>query len=278
MTGIIDVGGGMRGIYGSGVFDRCLDDGLSFDEVIGVSAGSANATSFLAGQRGRNYKFYMEYSFRKSYMSPDNFIKKGSFLDLEYIYGELSDTGGEYPLDLEAFQKNKARLCIVATNALTGEACYFDNSDIKRDDYYPMKASSCLPIVGKEFFYNGVPYYDGGVADPVPVQKALDDGCDKVVLVLTKPRDLVRKPGRDQAAAKLLARRYPNAAKGLSDRARRYNEGVALAKKLEGESRALIISPDHCCGVDTLKRSKETLSALYEKGWADAEKIDGFLK
>ena len=64
-TGIVDVGGGMRGIFAAGVFDYCMDQGICFDLVIGVSAGSANAASFLAGQRGRNYEFYTEYSFEK---------------------------------------------------------------------------------------------------------------------------------------------------------------------------------------------------------------------
>ena len=59
MIGLIDVGGGMRGIYSAGVLDWCLDNGIKFDCAFGVSAGSANVTSFSAGQRGRNYRFYV---------------------------------------------------------------------------------------------------------------------------------------------------------------------------------------------------------------------------
>lgn len=99
MIGVVDVGGGLRGVYGAGVFDTCLDEGIAFDYLIGVSAGSANVASFLAGQKGRNLKFYADYSFRKAYMSFRNLLRRGSYLDLDYIYGDaLTNAGGEYPL------------------------------------------------------------------------------------------------------------------------------------------------------------------------------------
>ena len=88
--GIIDVGGGMRGIYAAGVMDACLKNNIHFDCCIGVSAGSANMAFYLAGQQGRNYLFYHDYSFRKEYMGLGELIKHGSFLNLPYIYGTLS--------------------------------------------------------------------------------------------------------------------------------------------------------------------------------------------
>ena len=88
-TGIIDVGGGLRGIYGAGVLDRCMEEGVQFDCCIGVSAGSANMSSYVAGQHGRNKPFYQDYSFRKEYMSVGNLVRKHSYLDLEYVYGAL---------------------------------------------------------------------------------------------------------------------------------------------------------------------------------------------
>ena len=101
MNCVIDVGGGLRGIYGAGVLDTCIDEGVTFDTCYGVSAGAANCVSYLAGQRGRNHKFYTEYALRKDYMSWEHFVKTGSYLNLDYIYGTLSNSGGEYPLDFE---------------------------------------------------------------------------------------------------------------------------------------------------------------------------------
>ena len=113
-TGIVDVGGGMRGIFAAGVFDYCMDQGICIHLVIGVSAGSANAASFLAGQRGRNYEFYTEYSFEKEYMSLKNVLTKQSYLDLDYVYGTLSNSTGSHPLDFQALMDNPTPLLVPA--------------------------------------------------------------------------------------------------------------------------------------------------------------------
>ncbi len=74
-TGVVDAGGGLRGVYAAGVLDFCVDNGIRFDLGIGISAGSTNLASYAAGQRGRNYHFYTEYSFRKEYMGMRDLIK-----------------------------------------------------------------------------------------------------------------------------------------------------------------------------------------------------------
>lgn len=118
-TGIVDVGGGLRGIYAAGVFDWCLDQKILFDLCIGVSAGSANVVSYIAGQRGRNYRFYAEYSFRKKYMGIGRFLLKRSFIDLDYVYGTLSNSDGEYPVDYQKVAESTSEMLIVATDART---------------------------------------------------------------------------------------------------------------------------------------------------------------
>ena len=106
--GIVDVGGGTRGIYGAGVFDYLMDNRIHFDYAVGVSAGSANAVSYQAGQRGRNIRFYDSYAFRKEYMSWSNLFRTGSYIDLKYVYGALSNSDGEDPVDFEAFMANRS--------------------------------------------------------------------------------------------------------------------------------------------------------------------------
>lgn len=278
MTGIIDVGGGMRDIYGVGVFDRLLDEGIELDKVVGISAGSANSISYTSKQRGRNYRFYSEYSFRKEYMSLENFVKKGSYVDLEYIYNTLSAAGGEDPVDYETLINSRSELFVIATNALTGEPVLFKKEDMSKEGYFPLMASSCLPIVGKPVFKDGIPYFDGGMSDPVPVEMLLKMGCDKIILILTKPKTALRHAGKDYYAARLLKHTYPNAAKGLLLRHKRYNTGLLKALRLEREGKALILSPDSCEGVDTLKRNKESLDALYKKGYNDAAAVKTFLE
>ena len=272
-TGIIDVGGGLRGIYGAGVLDRCMEEGVQFDCCVGVSAGAANMCSYVAGQHGRNKPFYQDYSFRPEYMSVKNLAKKHSYLDLEYVYGTLSNRGGENPLDYPAVMQNPAQLVIVAAEAQTGKPRYFTKDDLHQDDYRPLMASCCIPVADQPCFIDEVPYFDGGLADPVPLEKALELGCDHVAVILTKPIAPEQTGTRDKKLAKLLRHRYPASAKGLALRAERYNQTVRRALKLEQQDMACVVATDSTEGMSTLTKDKAALEKMYQKGWNDAEKI-----
>ena len=275
--GIVDVGGGLRGIYAAGVLDYCLEQDIHFDLGIGVSAGSANLASYAAGQKGRNYRFYTQYAFRKQYMSFRNLIFKRSYVDMAYVYGTLSRTNGEDPVDYPAFHDNPMELIVVAAEAETGRPKYFDKSDIPQDDYSVMMASSAIPFFCKPYEVQGVPYYDGALGDPVPVEKAFQLGCDQVIVILTKPERELRTPKKDERIAALIRRKYPAAAEKLCQRAQRYNESVALAQRYAKEGKVLIVAPDDTCGVDTLKKDRVSLNRLYEKGYRDGQKISNYL-
>lgn len=277
-SGVIDVGGGMRGIYAAGVLDRCMDEGIVFDLAIGISAGSANVGSYVAGQRGRNLSFYADYSLRRAYMGASRFLHDGSYIDLDYVYSTLTNDDGENPLDYDAFASSPTDLRIIASHAITGETKYFDKRDMPRNSYDVFKASSAIPLVCHPWMVAGEPYFDGALGDTVPLEKAFELGCTKVVLILTKPADVPRAVGSDAAIARIIRHKYPRAAERLLGRAERYNEGVALAKALEQDGLVLVVAPDHTFGVDTLTRDREALVRLYAKGLEDGGKIKPFLE
>ncbi len=275
--GVVDVGGGYRGIYAAGVLDYCMDKNIQFDLGIGVSAGSANLISYAAGQRKRNYRFFSEYGLRKEYAGMGNFISKKSYLDLDYVYSTLSNSDGEYPLNYQAAAENPMEFYAVATDAETGEAMYFDKSYISQDDYSVMKASCAIPFVCHSYAVRGKQYFDGALADNVPIEKAFELGCDKVILLLTLPVDKVRKPFRDNTLAKLIRKQYPLAAEQMEKRTQQYNQRIEKARQLETEGKLLIVAPDHTCGVNTLCKNAKKMRKLYEKGYQDGIKIQGFL-
>lgn len=209
--------------------------------------------------------------------SMGNFLRKHSYIDLDYVYGTLSNAGGENPLDYEAMIQNPAELVVVACNALTGEAKYFDKGDVGPDRFDIMKASCAIPFVCHPYEVAGAPYYDGALGDPIPVEKAFQMGCDKVVVILIRPKDELRAPGKDPFFAGRIEKKYPLAAKKLRERARRYNEGVAAAKEYETQGRALIVAPDDICGLKTLSKDKDALERFYQKGLRDAQTIPAFI-
>lgn len=277
MVGVIDVGGGLRGMYGAGVLDRCLDDNVYFDCCIGVSAGSANTASFLAKQKGRNYIFYHDYAFRKEYMSFNNMMKTGSYIGLDYVYGTLTNTGGENPINYENMRDYKGIYNVVSTDAETAKPVYFTKDDISLDNYRVFSASSCIPIVCRPVEINGRKYYDGGITDPVPIDRAFSLGCEKIVLILTRPVGDKKKPGVDSKAATVINRRNPQIAEKLRNRASLYNAAVEKAERLQNEGRCLIIAPDDCCGVTTLSKNADSLDRLYKKGYNDGSIIKEFV-
>ncbi len=279
MVGVVDVGGGLRGVYGAGVLDRCIDDNVRFDYCIGVSAGSANIASYTAGQKGRNYRFFIDYTFRKEYMSLSNFIHSGSYLGLDYIYSTLTNQGGEDPLDFAAMSAYSGVIKTVATDAASGQAHYFGINDYSLNDYSVLKASCALPLVCKPVDVKGVKYYDGGISDPVPFEKAFSDGCEKVVLILTKPlSELSDKNSRNELAAKLLRHSYPQLADSLEFMQHKYNESIKKALEYEKQGKLLIIAPDDCCGMKTLTKDREKIDMLYRKGYENAAKIKDFVR
>lgn len=278
MIGVIDVGGGLRGSYGAGVLDWCLSHDISFDYGIGISAGSANVASYFAGQRGRNYKFYTDYFTRWQYMGFRSLLETGDYVGLDYIYSTLSDGNGEYPLDWKTIMRSGKRYITVATNALTGQPHYFEKESMSQDHYDAIKASCCVPVVDHPYVIDGVPYFDGGISDPVPVKKALEDGCDKVVLILTRPKDFRRIPKNDAVFAKLMCRKYPKAAEDMATRSQVYNACCDQAEKLERDGKVLIVAPDSIGHMKTLTKDREAIARLYAKGYVDAKKIADFIR
>ena len=261
-TAMIDVGGGFRAIYGAGVMDRMLEDGMHVDHCYGVSAGSANMVSYISGQHGRNHTFYTQYAFRKEYASFDSYVKNHNYANLDYVYSTLSNHDGENPVDYEAFAANPTEFTVVACNADDGST----------------KASSAVPVACEPYVIDGVPYYDGGIADPIPVQKAIDDGYDRIVVILTRPKDTVREQKKDIGPATILKRTHPEAAEKLMNRYQTYNDEVALAKEYEKDGRVLILAPESMYGLNTLSKSFEGLERMYRAGYAAAAAIPTFLE
>lgn len=279
MLGLIDVGGGMRGAYTAGIYDYLMNQGVQpFGYLLGVSAGSGNMVSYLAGQAGRNLRFYLDYAFRREYMSMRNYVKSGSYIDLDYPYEVLSGQEGEDPVDLTAFNASTARYEVVVTDAATGNPVYYDKAQLSGGNYDAIKASCCVPGFCKPYPVNGVPGFDGGVADPVPYKRALEQGCDRLVLLLTRPADYRRPLLEHQGMMEKALRDWPNAYSALLRRSARYNRDVAAVRELEKEGKALLLAPRDIGGMSTLTKDKEAMERLYQMGYEQGPKIMAFVR
>lgn len=275
--GVVDVGGGLRGSFGAGVLDYCMEQGIRFDFGIGVSAGAANISSYMANQKGRNFVFYTEYFQREQYMGVKNLMHTGSYIGLDYIYSSLSDHEGDYPLDWKTIRNDPRDMMIVATDANTGLPHYFHKYDMRQDSYDPIKASCCVPVINRPYKVDGIPYYDGGLSDPVPYEKAFTAGCDKVVVILTRPEDYRRIPKNDKIIADLLHPHYPNASQAMRNRSVVYNQQVDACEYLQVQGKVCVVAPDSIGNMKTLTKDKDSIEALYFKGYEEAKSILNFV-
>ncbi len=267
----------MRAVYGGGVLDYLMDNGISFDLGIGVSAGAANIATYIAGQRGRVRRFYEIYPRRKEYMGLWSLMSTGNFLNLDYVYSELSDEGKEDPFGIDAFHSNPMGFIAVTTDAETGCPRYLAKAEVRKNDLSAFKASCALPIACKPVMLDGRACFDGGLSDPIPYEKAFSMGADRVVVILTLPRTKYRDPEKDRKLAALLSRQYPAAGERLLRRAETYNNALKGMEKYEKEGKLLAVAPEELFGVTTIKHKAKGINALYAEGFKDAERIPFFL-
>lgn len=276
--GLVVEGGGMKCAYNAGILDAFLEEGITFDYCIGVSAGAGNLVSYLAGQKGRNLRFFTDHIHSSRYFGLKSLLKTGDLFGLEYIYGELTRAEGEDPLDFNAFMKNPAEYEAVVTNALTGKPEYFGREMMKQDDYRLIMASSAIPVACHPVELNGTPYYDGGLTDAIPVRRALERGCQKLVVILSKNRDYVRKPQGMRKLYRRVCRRYPNIVEGIERRHVVYNENMKEVFSLEREGIAFVFAASEPIHVGTYSMKEEAERELYDLGVRDFSAQKGQLR
>lgn len=281
-NGLVLEGGGSRAIYSSGVLDAFLENGISFPYVIGVSAGTCNGASFLGKAKRRQHDIFIDYVNDKRYMSFSNFVKKGEYLDGDWIFGELSYDIN--PLNQEEFERSGSVFCCVVTNAKTGKAEYLYPKDLRERGCPEIRASCSLPGVTKGCEIGGQLYYDGGLVDSIPLERALDDGCEKAVVILTQHKGYTKpayKPYELKIEERLL-KKYPLMAEALNTRPETYNAQLDYVYKMQEAGLAYVIQPLTPLDCSTLEKSKAKLEAIYLLGYNQAkrtiEEVKEFMK
>ncbi|MGI5970560.1 MAG: patatin-like phospholipase family protein [Oscillospiraceae bacterium] len=267
--GIVFEGGGMRGLYTGGVIDVLLENSVYADYVIGVSAGACNALNYLSGQLGRAASVNLDFLDDRRYLGLYCILRERSVFGMKFGFETVPNK--LRPFDYDAFIYNPCQMETVITEAESGRAEYRPKEEIARGDFSIPRASSSLPIFSPPVNLGGRAYYDGGVADPIPVSRALDCGCDRLLIVLTQPRGYVKKPQSGRLIYKTVLRKYPKTAEAIMHRHEVYNAELDLITKLEARGTALVLAPSRATGVGRFERDRKKLKELYELGRADAE-------
>ena len=263
-SGLILEGGGMRGVFTSGVLDCFMDNGIRFPYTIGVSAGACNGLSYISNQRGRAKFSNIDLLEKYNYIGIKHLLKKGNIMDFDLLFHTFPDE--IIPYDYEKLASCKEHYEMVTTSCKTGEACYYEEKKDPKRVIDIVKASSSLPFVCPITYVDDEPMLDGGIADSIPLMRARELGYDNNVVVLTRNKGY-RKKEKDMKYVSLFYKQYPAMQEAIRNRNRIYNEQISMIEALEERGEIVVIRPEKPVEVDRMERDSKKLIALYEEGY-----------
>jgi predicted patatin/cPLA2 family phospholipase len=269
-TGLVLEGGGMRGVFTSGVLDAFMKHNLYFHYVVAVSAGACNGLSYMSHQPRRARISNIDYLARYNYIGLRHLVTQGCIFDQKLLYEDFPNT--LLPFDFDTYFNNPDIFEMVTTNCLTGRSCYLNVKDDRQRLLDAVRASSSLPYVSKIVMVDGIPMLDGGIVDSIPVMRAMEQGHSKNVVVLTRNKGY-RSTEKDHKIKYVFYKNYPRLRVALSHRCEAYDLQLDMIDQLEDSGQIICIRPARPVEVGRIEKDTKKLEAIYEEGFLLGEKF-----
>ncbi len=267
-SALILEGGGMRGLYTAGVLDVLMENNIETDVAAGVSAGALFGINYKSKQIGRVLRYNLKYAGISENLGIKSFLKTGDLMSKQFYFVDLP-----FKLDVmdtKTYRECKTKFYAVVTNLNTGLPEYKSIYDLEVPECMEyLRASGSLPFVSKPVVIDGTPYLDGGVSDSIPVQHFIDEGYDKIIVVLTRPYGF-RKSGKIYGT-KLAYKKQPEFAKTLKNRNFYYSKQCNLIDELEKQDKIVVIRPTESINVKTTEKDRVVLKRMYNLGVKDCK-------
>lgn len=247
------------------MLDVLLEENIIADCLVGVSAGISFGVSYASRQIGRNRALAETYMPDKRYMSFRHMLnrKERCYYNLDFVFDRVPNE--LLPFDYDTFEKFGDKVYGGVTDIETGKPEYLrvDGADRK---FNVLRASCALPILFPIIEINGKKYMDGGISDSIPYKKAMAEGCDKIIVVLTREDGYIKRTDKVTKLSSFIYRKYPEFAKALLNRADMYNAECAELKRLESEGRIFVVRPDAPLGIARTENRPQELLRGYDCG------------
>ncbi len=269
-TGLVLEGGGMRGVFTSGVLDGFMKNDVYFHYVVAVSAGACNGLSYMSHQIRRARISNIDYLAKYKYIGLRHLVTQGCIFDRKLLYEDFPNT--LLPYDYDTFFNNPDEFEMVTTNCLTGRACYMSEKSDSQRLIDICRASSSLPYVSKIVNVDGIPMLDGGITDSIPILHSIEKGHKTNVLVLTRNKGY-RSTEKDHKIPHFIYKNYPRLRVVLSHRCQAYNQQLDMVDEMERKGDIVCIRPEKPMEVGRMEKDIEKLQRLYEEGYALGEKF-----
>ena len=223
-TALIIEGGGQRGVFSFGITDTFINRNFDpFDIYIGVSNGVAVLYWYLIRETDNNLD-KMLYAAKGNYFSYKNIFTGKDIFNFHQMY---KDGEKMFKPNIEKIKNNLSGKDYIAvvTDAIEANAEYYSFGN---DEWMPkMIASGTLPIlVRTPSLINGRRKFDGGIADPLPVEKAYEMGAEKIILIRTYEEKFKRKLKLENYIGALLLGKFPKLRKALLEHDKTYNRAL----------------------------------------------------
>lgn len=279
-TGLVMEGGALRGLFTAGVTDVMMENGITFDGAIGVSAGAAFGCNYKSNQPGRVLRYNTTYCKDPRYSGWRSFFKTGDIYGADFCYREIPTKLDIF--DCEAFTASPMEFYVVATDIETGKAVYKSCKNGDETDLEWIRASASMPMVSRVVEIDGMKLLDGGIADSVPLKYFESIGYEKNVVILTQPQGFVKKKNNLLPLLKIALKKYPLTVKALAERHIDYNKTMEYISEREKAGSILVIRPPVALDISPIDHDPENICRIYgigkETALKELERIKEFIK
>ena len=262
-VGLVMEGGAMRGLFTAGVLDVFMENSIEFPTAVGVSAGAAFGCNLKSRQIGRVLRYNKRFCRDKRYCSMQSLVKTGDLFGADFCYRELPETLD--PFDKETYEQNPMAFYVVCTDVLTGKPVYKRVDKADEEGFLWMRASASMPMVSTPVNVGGYTLLDGGMSDSIPLRFIQSLGFDRSIVILTQPRDYVKKPN-NPALTRIGLRRYPAMIRVMDERHNMYRFERDYVFESERQGKTLALCPDGDLGISRTEHDPDKLQQAYDEG------------
>ncbi len=269
-TGLVLEGGALRGLFTAGVLDVMMEQNLTVDAIVGVSAGAVFGCNFKSWQIGRTIRYNKKYCRDWRYGSFRSLLLTGDYYGADFCYRRIPEELD--PFDVQTYQQNGMTFDVVCTDVETGEAVYHRCETSMDEDLKWMRASASMPLVSTPVKIQGRKYLDGGIADSIPLHYMEKLGCPHSIVILTQPQGFVKEPNRLLPVMRLLLKKYPALLRALEHRHEGYNAITKEIAEKEARGEILVIRPESALNIGAASHDPGEMERVYQLGRRMGEK------
>lgn len=282
--GLVLEGGGVRGAYTAGALVWLNDQNISFDYNVGISSGAVYLCCYMMHDKKAPYNMSVNYATDPRTVGIRAIFKEGYYVAYRRIFVECLE--GLEHMSIRPIVEQHMPVEVGAYHLEAGQTEFFgpDEMDANDHDLTLLNGTCALPLVSRVVVYKSMHLLDGGITKMIPIERAIEKGCTKFLVITTKPSDFVRR--KSSKAVLLLARlmyhQYPQVAKDYSVRQDNYYKQINMVKDLVKEGNAVNVFPSETINVNRFKGDRPSAQRLYDLGYKDMEahkdEILAFLK